>query len=329
VFAAAGGTIFAGLSGATGAASFSSGARSTSIAGATGTAGSAILASIAGLSSCARGSGFAVGSSRAWWAGFRAGSFAGITLRACGSSVSGSAGWAGRAAWSLVSGFAIATSGSGISGASVVSFRSGGASITRGSGASALIGNTARQFRSRGSWCTAISGFALESVDAVVAVVSGSAGGTVGSAMARAALAQTAAAGLRQGFFGDGLLVLGDSAGPVLQTGRGAFLGRRATSASVVGHGVEEVTVALFAAQRLDVEHFAPHVARTSLAEVEFNLHRGFQSLYVMEDQGEGQQASGDGHRAEDDGGECDHTRRPASLFVTHSLFLFLEETFR
>jgi len=138
--------------------------------------------------------------------------------------------------------------------------------------------------------------------------------------MARAALAQTAAAGLRQGLVGDGFgVVLGDSAGPVLQTGGSAFLGRTATSASVVGHGVEEVAVVV-AALRLNIEHFAPHIARTSLAEVEFNLHRGFQSLYVMEDQGEGQQASSDGHCAEDDGSECDHTRRAAS----HSFFFFV-----
>jgi len=76
---------------------------------------------------------------------------------------------------------------------------------------------------------------------------------------------------------------------------------------------------AFVAVQRLDVQHLAPHVTRTGLAEIDFDLDRGLQSLDIMEDHGEGQQASGDGHRAEDDGGEGDGSRRGGGFFVAHS----------
>jgi len=94
---------------------------------------------------------------------------------------------------------------------------------------------------------------------------------------------------------------------------------RRFTTSTSEIHGVEET--AIVALSGLDVQHFAPHITRTGLAEIEFDLNRRFQCLDIMEDQREGQQATGDGNGAENDSSERDRTRR-AGLFVSHFLIL-------
>jgi hypothetical protein len=117
-------------------------------------------------------------------------------------------------------------------------------------------------------------------------------------------------------------LILGDTAGPEFQAGNSAVLRRRASRTQVVQGVHEAAGVGIGTTQRLDVQHFAPHVTGAGLAEVQFDLNRGFQGLYVMEDQRERQQTSRDGYRAENDGGEGDNTRRRRSFIVRH-FFLF------
>jgi hypothetical protein len=59
----------------------------------------------------------------------------------------------------------------------------------------------------------------------------------------------------------------------------------------------------------MDIQHFFPHIAGARFAEFDFSLNAGLQGLDVVEDQRECQQASGDGHRAEDNRDECDDTQ--------------------
>jgi len=74
----------------------------------------------------------------------------------------------------------------------------------------------------------------------------------------------------------------------------------------------------------MDVQHLFPHVTRTCLAEFDFSLYASLQRLDIMEDQGEGQQASGDGHRAEDHSDESDHSQRGIRIdFRFFHLFVF------
>jgi hypothetical protein len=71
-------------------------------------------------------------------------------------------------------------------------------------------------------------------------------------------------------------------------------------------HAVDQATVGVAATDGLNFEHFTPHVAGAGLAEVQFDLDGGFQGLHIVEDQREGQQATSDGHGAEDNSREGD-----------------------
>jgi len=140
------------------------------------------------------------------------------------------------------------------------------------------------------AWASLVSVFAVGSVGGIFAGVSSRAG--------RAALASTASAG-----FG---------------------------VSSLPGHTHESAEWRFWAFARasavalVDVQHLFPHIARASLAEFHFTLHAGLQGLNVVEDQGEGQQAGGDGHRAEDDRDEGDDPQRGIGVhFGLFHLFVF------
>jgi hypothetical protein len=53
-----------------------------------------------------------------------------------------------------------------------------------------------------------------------------------------------------------------------------------------------------------NLEHLLPHITGSSLAEVDLDLDGRLQGLYIVEDEGEGDEAPGDGDGAEDDGAE-------------------------
>jgi hypothetical protein len=56
----------------------------------------------------------------------------------------------------------------------------------------------------------------------------------------------------------------------------------------------------------MDIQHFFPHIARSSFAEFHFALNAGLQRLDVVEDQWESEEARGHSDGAENHGDECD-----------------------
>lgn len=93
------------------------------------------------------------------------------------------------------------------------------------------------------------------------------------------------------------------------------------TASPEIGHGVALLDTGVGLAMRhddagqfsgvllaagLDVEHLLPHVTSARFAELELDLDGRFERLHIVEDEWEGDEAAGDGDRAEDDGGEGD-----------------------
>jgi hypothetical protein len=110
--------------------------------------------------------------------------------------------------------------------------------------------------------------------------------------------------------------ILLDLAGPDLEA-RGGATGGGGTTRTQVVQGVHQTAGTSITTHRLNVQHFAPDITRSSFAEIDFDLNRGFQCLNIMEDHGERDQATGHGDRTEHDGGEGDRTGR--RCLVTHA----------
>jgi hypothetical protein len=68
-------------------------------------------------------------------------------------------------------------------------------------------------------------------------------------------------------------------------------------------------------ASGVNIEHLLPHGVGAGLAEVDFDLDGGLQSLYIVEDQWECDQAPSDGDGAKNDGTEG---HRPETLLLLH-----------
>jgi hypothetical protein len=83
---------------------------------------------------------------------------------------------------------------------------------------------------------------------------------------------------------------------------------------SVEGHKAGK-TVSV-GASGVNIEHLFPHGVGTALAEVDFDLDGSLQSLDIVEDQWESDEAPSDGDGAEDDGAEG---HRAKALLFLHS----------
>jgi hypothetical protein len=191
------------------------------------------------------------------------------------------ASWARRSRWSLRSVRAVASGASRLTGRSIRTLGSRGSWWSRLSHALALRWNW-QQFLFLGSIFARCS---LISVPAWIAVA------TVGSGLACRSRWSTLA-GTARGDFGVSLTFCHTHEGA--ERCLGTLAGASAAAAAVL----------------MDVQHLLPHVTRTCLAEFDFALHAGLQRLHVVEDEREGQQACGHGHRAEHDRNESDHAQR-------------------